>query len=293
MDDTIQHFRERALNSTYSTDREAAIEQLGALYPESEEAGRRAILRTYAEIARESSHADDRRLAKNWLLDLYDDDPRGVARTVVTTFCRIALEAKLSDERRDALDRLRHLAVTGVPDSLEDRIRETFLEAAEESSYTDERRRARDGLAELFGADVFGDGPLRDELDVDVEIGETSASDGDSTDSVSDADSPAPASTAESESTTTYLGVSLAEHLKNARSDAPEDCLQRAEELASFVEGTPVQDPGYEAVLDDVTSLVEQLEVVADTRDELDEDRQVRVERVATAVEKLYLRSSR
>ncbi len=244
---------ETALESPYSRDRAEAIEELVGLFPDATDDRKRRVLETLRQVAHESSSRSERDLARETLTECFEADPAAAAPVVVDTFVDIAADSKFSDERLDAIDRLRAC----YPD-LDERHRETvgktLADIAGNATYEDERRRARQRLSDVS----------RDER--------AESSDGGSAgDAVG------------------YLGESLAEHLEQAADEGSEECLQRAEEVSEFVHENPVDSGSYEAVREDIDALVEQLQVVP-TGDELDADRQERVERLAGRVGRLYTR---
>ena len=243
---------ETALESPYSRDRADAIETLAGLFPDATSDEKRRVLETLRQVAHESSSRSERDLARETLAECFETDPAVAAPVVVGTFADIAADSKFSEERLDAIDRLRAC----YPD-LDERHRETVGETlaniAGNATYEDERRRARQRLSDIS----------RDER--------AGSTDDNETDAVG------------------YLGESLADHLEQAAGEDSEECLGRAKEVSEFVHENPVDDDAYASVRDDVDALVEQLRVVP-TGDELDADRQERVERLAGRVERLYTR---
>ena len=256
MNDIVTELRTQALESTYGDDRRDALERLTERYDRTDESGRREILQTLADVARDATHKAERELAQARLDDLYERDS-AAAGTVVGTYCWLATEADYSGERETALDRLRRLGREGVSADLRDRIADTFRTVTEEATYSAEREAARRGLSEL--------------PDDGAAAGSASA-DG------------------ARESGDAYLAVSLAEHLAAARSEGADACLTRAEELHDFVDGHRVDDDAYAEVREDLSSLVDQLSVVADGQSTLGEERRAKVERIADRTERLYLR---
>lgn len=244
---------ETALESPYSRDRAEAIEELAGLFPDATEDGKRRVLETLRQVTHESASRSERDLARETLAECFEADPSTAAPIAVETFADIAENSKFSDERLDAIDRLRAC----YPD-LDERHRETvgktLADIAGNATYEDERRRARQRLSDIS----------RDER-----TGSTGEDDGNNA--------------------VGYLGESLAEHLEQAAHEGSEECLGRAEEVSEFVHENPVDDDAYTSVRDDVDSLVEQLQVVP-TGDDLDADRQDRVERLAGRIERLYTR---
>lgn len=256
MTDIVTELRTQALESTYGDDRRDALNRLAERYDRADEAGRREILQTLADVARDATHEEERELARDRLGDLYERDSAAEG-TVVGTDCWLAAEADYSSEREAALDRLRRIGRGGVSADLRDRIADTFETVAEEATYSAEREAARRGLSELPDEGTAGDSTS---TGAGVESGDA------------------------------YLAVSLAEHLAAARSKGADACLGRAEELHDFVDGHPVDDDAYGEVRDDLSSLVEQLSVVADAQADLGEERQAQVQRVADRTKRLYLR---
>jgi ubiquinone biosynthesis protein UbiJ len=244
---------ETALESPYSRDRADAIEELAGLFPDATAEEERRVLETLRQVAHESSSRSERDLARETLTECFEANPAAAAPVVVETFSNIAENSKFSDERLDAIDRLRAC----YPD-LDERHRETvgktLADIAGNATYEDERRRARQRLSDIS----------RDER--------TGSTDKDSADDA-----------------VGYLGESLAEHLEQSAHEGSEECLQRAEEVSEFVQENPVDDDAYGSVCEDIDALVEQLQVVP-TGDDLDADRQERVERLAGRVERLYTR---
>jgi hypothetical protein len=266
MTDIVTELRTQALESTYGDDRRDALERLADRYDRADEAGRREILQTFADVARDATHAEERELAREQLEDLYERDSTA-AGTVVSTYCWLATEADYSGEREGAIERLRRLGRSGVTADLRDRIAETFETVVDEATYSDEREKARRGLTEL---------PAE---------GETTATHGGGTNEGATA-----ATDDERASGDAYLAVSLTEHLAAARTEGAETCLTRAEELHDFVDGHPVEDEAYDSVRADLSSLVDQLSVVADGQSTLGEQRRAKVERLADRTKRLYLR---
>ncbi|WP_251342722.1 hypothetical protein [Haloplanus halophilus] len=264
MTDIVTELRTQALESTYGDDRRDALERLAERYDRADEAGRREILGTLADVARDATHREERELARERLEDLYERDS-SAAGTVVSTYCWLATEADYSSEREAALDRLRRIGRGGVSADLRDRIADTFETVSEEATYSAEREAARRGLSELpDDGDVAGGGGGS---------GGGSAASGD-----------------DPESGDAYLAVSLTEHLSAARTEGADACLTRAEELHDFVDRHPLDDDAYGEVRDDLSSLVDQLSVVADGQSDLGEERRAQVERVADRTKRLYLR---
>jgi len=255
MSDTVTQLREQVRESTYSSDRESAIEQLSELYAEVGEGDRDSIGRTLAEVAVEATYGDERRLAQSALDDLFREGAPGIERYAIRAHRRLALDGDRSAERERALDRLREYQAADLPAEQLESIHETYEEIIEGATHESERRRARDALADLEAQAATGS---------DRSDGEESGS---------------------------YLAVSLTEHLDAAREESPEACLERLEELTSFVEETPVDDSAYESVLEDLRGQRRQLES-APTGDDLDEERSERIARLAERVRRLYLRDT-
>ncbi|MFC7174584.1 hypothetical protein ACFQL0_16950 [Haloplanus litoreus] len=207
-------------------------------------------------MARDATHEKERELARNRLEDLYERDSAAEG-TVVDTYCWLATEADYSSERETALDRLRRIGRGGVPSDLRDRIADTFETVTEEAAYSAEREAARRGLSELPDEGTAGGS-----TSAGADVGRGDA----------------------------YLAVSLTEHLAAARSEGADACLGRAEELHDFVDEHPVDDDAYGEVRDDLSSLVDQLSVVADGQSDLGEERRAQVQRVADRTKRLYLR---
>lgn len=244
---------ETALESPYSRDRAEAIEELGDLFPDVDTDSKRRVLETLRQVAHESASRSERELARETLADCFEADPSTAAPVVVDTFAGLAEHSKSSDGRLDAIDRLR-ACYPDLSEHHREQVGETLADIAGNGTYENERRRARRRLSDIS----------RDER--------PDSTGGDGSDDAVD-----------------YLGESLAEHLEQAASEGSEECLQRAEEVSEFVHENPVDDDAYDSVCDDVDALVEQLQIVP-TGDELDADRQERVERLAGRVERLYTR---
>jgi hypothetical protein len=261
MNDILTELRTQALESTYGDDRRDALERLADRYDRADEAGRREILQTFADVARDATRKEERELAREKLETLYDRD-ESAAGTVVGTYCWLATEADYSGEREAAIDRLRRYGRAGVAPELRDQIESTLQTVVDEATYSDERETARRGLSELPAGSDRGDGS-----------GGATSSGG-----------------TDREHGDAYLAVSLTEHLSAARTDGAEACLSRAEELHDFVDGHPVDDDAYGEVLADLSSLVDQLSVVADGQSTLGEERRAQVERMAERTKRLYLR---
>jgi len=263
MNDIVTELRTQALESTYGEDRRDALERLADRYDGADEAERREIRQTLADVARDATHKEERELARERLDDLYERDS-AAAGTVVGTYCWLATEADYSGEREAALDRLRRIGRSGVSADLRDRIADTFETVTTEATYSAEREQARRGLSEL-----------PDEGATNGDAGGSGGGGG----------------TGSRESGDAYLAVSLTEHLVAARTEGADACLGRAEELHDFVDRHPVADDAYGEVRDDLSSLVDQLSVVADGQSSLGEERRAQVERVADRTKRLYLRS--
>lgn len=257
MNTTIETHCDTALNSTYSRDREEAIEELGRIYPDASTDGQTRILETLRQVAHESSSRDERSLARETLLECFENAPGTAMQVVVETVSELAESSKFSEERLEAIDMLRRI-YSDVDEHHRDEIGRTLADIAGNATYEDERRRARRRLSDIS----------REEHEETVEAG--------GTETASD--------------TIGYLGVSLADHLDQAAHEGPEECRKRAEEVSEFLAENPVADDSYDDVRSDVESLVEQLAVVP-TGNSLDEDRIDRVERISARIERLYERS--
>lgn len=247
----IDQHRETALDSPYSRDREEAIEALSDAYASADERDRRRIAETLREIALESAHRDERELACERLLNCFESKSEAIEGIVVETLTDIAEESKFSEERGEAIDALREV-YPELDDQRRNSVEKTLAEIAGDATREEERRRARRRLSDVSR----------------VEQEEPDTSEGETDEAVN------------------YLGQSLAEHLENEAEESSEACLQRAEELAEFLEENPVDDSSYEEVRSDVDGLIEALEVV--DSDELAADRIERVGRIASRVERLY-----
>lgn len=257
MSQIVTELRSQVRESTYSSDREDALEQLAELYPDADESERRSIGRTLVDVATGATHGDERRLAQDKLDELFRDSAPGIEGPTVTAHRRLAIDGDRTEERERALDRLREYQHEGLSVERLDEIRETYEAVIEDATYEDERRLARDGLAEL------------ERLDLD------DAGGGSGDDSESDA----------------YLAVSLAEHLDEAADQSPAACAERLDELRSFVEESPVDDDAYEEVRDELAEQLRQLESAPTDGDSLDSERRERITRLAERVRRLYLRS--
>lgn len=254
MQQLIDSHRETALDSPYSRDREEAIEELRRVYPDADDGDKQRIAETFRQIALESSHRDERSLAREQLLACFEDDPDAIASVVVGTLTALAEDSKFSEERLDAIDDLRD-AYRNLGKARRDEVGKTLAEIAGDATYEDERSRARRRLSDI------------------TRIGREENSDDDSG----------------GREAVGYLGQSLAEHLESAANESAEECRQRAEEVAAFMDDQPVDDEAYEDVREDVAGLIEAFEALG-TDGDLAEDRIERVERIASRVERLYAR---
>lgn len=250
MSDVIDAQREVALDSTYSTDRREAIDELEKLFSSSGSEDKRRIVETLRQVALEATHRDERDRARRALEEAVETDPDASAPVVIPAVCRLATDAKSSDERLEAIDALRRLH-REVGSEHREEIRETLRSIASDGTYERERSRARTRLTDVASDDATGGG-----------AGDRSVS---------------------------YLAGSLAEHLSRAARDSHEECLQRVEELRDFVAEHDRGDAAYEDALEDLDSLVGQLETVPADGD-LDDDRIKRVDRVANRVRSIYAR---
>lgn len=251
----IETHRETALDSPYSRDREEAIEQLQALYPDSATDEKRRILETLRQVAWEATSTQERDLARDALVDAFESAPDVGASVVVPFLCEQAADASHAEERLDAMDSLRQL-YPAVDEQSQEEIGQTLADLAGNATYENERRRARQRLSDISAEN-------RRESADDAETDEGAGSVG-------------------------YLGKSLAEHLATAADESPEACLQRAEELRDFVAENPLDDESYDDVRDEIDQLAEQLAVLPG--DDLDDERRDRVRRVANRIERLYQR---
>lgn len=253
MTGTLDTYRETALESPYSKDREEAIESLAELYPTVDQSKQRQILETLRTVVHESRDREERKLARKRLIDLFEENPDTAAPVVVPVFCDLATDSKFSDERLSAIDSLRELYLH-VDEARQEEIGHELAEIAGNATYSDERRRARQRLTDITA----------EERRNAEDSGEATA--------------------------VGYLAVSLAEHLENAADDSAEACRQRTMEIVDFLENNPVSDEAYDEIVTDMNSLAEQLEVLP-TDGNLDSDRKERVCRLANRIERLYERS--
>jgi hypothetical protein len=259
MSQIVTELRSQVRESTYSSDREDALEQLAELYPDADESERRSIGRTLVDVATGATYGDERRLAQEKLDELFRDSAPDIEGPAVTVHRRLAIDGDRTEERERALDRLREYQQEGLSVERLDEIRETYEAVIDEATYEDERRLARDGLAEL------------ERLDLDDAAGGSGSGSGDESDA--------------------YLAVSLAEHLDEAADQSPEACAERLDELRSFVEESPVDDDAYGEVRDELSEQLRQLESAPTDGDSLDPERRERITRLAERVRRLYLRS--
>lgn len=259
MTDAIETHRKAALDSSYSRDREEAIEELGRVYSGANHDERIQVLETLRQITIESPHRQERELARETLIDCFDPDSEDTADIVVRCFIEVAQESKFSDERCSAIDTLRRL-YPDVDEQNQERIGDTLADIAGNGTYEDERRRARQRLTDI----------TREERTGRIDRHDT---------------------TPTSQSATSYLGQTLAEHLANAAKKSPEACHKRAQEIHDFVANAPVDDEAYIEIREELEGLVDQLAIVP-SDNSLDEDRIERVERIATRVKRLYQQGS-
>lgn len=247
----IEQYRETALDSPYSRDREEAIETLADLYSDADEVDQRRIAETLRDVAVESAHRDERELARDTLIECFESAPDSIAGIVVETFTDLARGSKFSEERFDAIDTLRRV-YPDLDEHQRDEVGQTLAEIAGNATSAEERRRARTKLSDVSRIERESDGEDDGGEAVD------------------------------------YLGQSLAEHLEAAAHEGREACLQRAEEIAEFMVDQSVDDEAYADVREDVEGLIEALAVM--NGEELADDRIERVDRIASRVERLYAR---
>jgi hypothetical protein len=257
MSQIVTELRNQARESTYSSDREEALEQLADLYPDADESERRSIGRTLVDVATGATHGDERRLAQEELDELFRESAPDIEGPAVTAHRRLAIDGDRAQERERALDRLREYQHQGLSIERLDEIRETYETVMDEATHESERRLARDGFAEL------------ERLDLE------------------EASSP----TGETEESDAYLAVSLAEHLEEAADQSPDACQERLDELRSFVAESPVEDDAYEEVRSELAEQLRQLESAPTAGDSLDPERRERITQLAERVRRLYLRS--
>lgn len=256
MSEIVTELRSQVRESTYSSDREDAIEQLTELYSDVDDNQQRSIARTLVDVATTATYGDERELAQSKLDRLFRDRAPGIAGPAVTAHRRLAIDGDRAAERERALDRLREYQHEELPIELLEEIKETYRTVMDEATHESERRLARDGFADL-----------------DVESGRSGGR-----------------STPDSESDA-YLAISLAEHLEEAAEQSPTECQKRLDELDSFVEGTPVSDDAYEEIQAELTAQLQQLESAPMGSDGLDPERRDRITQLAERVRRLYLRS--
>ena len=242
---------ETALDSSYSREREEAIEELGELFSEVSDSEQTQILETLREVAHDSASRDERALAQETAAECFNTEPDTAESIVVEMFCNLASESKFSEERLDAIDSLRSF-YPAASEQYQDAIGKTLADIVGNATYEDERKRAQRRLSDISREE-------RSESDdgLGEEVG--------------------------------YLATSLAEHLETAAGESSERCLERAREVSEFLKEHPVGDDAFDEIESAVDSLVTQLEVVP-TGDDLDADRRQRVEEVASRVERLYTR---
>lgn len=260
MSEIVTELRTQVRESTYSSDREDAIERLAELYPDADESDRRSIGRTLTDVATDATYGDERQLAQSKLDELFRESAPDIERSAVTAHRRLAIDGDRAAERERALDRLREYQHADLQAELLGEIEETYRVVMEEATHESERRLARDAFAELETASESGGSDGGSEADADAE---------------SDA----------------YLAVSLAEHLEAAASRSPNACRKRLEELRSFVEESPVDDDAYAEISSELSEQLRQLESRPSGMETLDPERRDRIEKLAERVRRLYLRS--
>lgn len=274
MNDTVRELRTTATDAMSSRERREAMEELAELYGEVDAASRREILETYRTVLEAATGSSERELATEQLERLFDRDPEGAAPVVVRAFCDRATDARHSRDRVDAIDALGRFVRRGLPDALDELVEATLVGVAASASRDREREHARERLAAVLAAREEAPSTHTtaatgvDELDVAVA-------------DLSDVDPGGATMNA-------YLATSLAEHLEHASGESPEACLDRARELATFLEEQPPIGTDHVDVASAVADLVEQLEV--HPGDELDAERRERVVSVADQVKRAYLR---
>jgi hypothetical protein len=260
MTDTIRELRRQATESTYGSDREAAVELLADRYPDADEDDRAAIARTLRTVATDATYGDERDLAQAALDDLVYADAPSAAEHAVAVHCRLAADGDRAAERERAVDRLREYGLRGLPADALESIRAALRAVSESATRSSEREHARAALVALE--------------DAEPSSGESSGA-GES-----------------NESGDAYLAVSLAEHVESAAGDEPAACRERLAELAAFLDANPVADDGYEGAVAAVEEQRRALDTVAGGRDELDPERRERVQEAAERVRRLYLRAA-
>ncbi|WP_436908535.1 hypothetical protein [Halosimplex marinum] len=158
MNESIATHRETALDSPYSRDREAAVEELARSFPSASEEGKREVLETLREVGLDATGSAERELAREKLLDCFEADPETAAPVVVPAFCRLARDGKFTDERLAAVDTLRRVARDAPTDHVEP-ITETLSDLSAEATSEDLRDRARRRLTDIEtrDGDVSGD----------------------------------------------------------------------------------------------------------------------------------------
>jgi hypothetical protein len=258
MSQIVTELRNQVRESTYSSDREEALEQLADMYPDADESERRSIGRTLVDVAAGATYGDERRLAQQELDELFRESAPDIEGPAVTAHRRIAIDGDRAKERERALDRLREYQHQGLSIERLDEIRETYETVMDDATHESERRLARDGFAEL------------EQLDLEA------------------ASASGPDDATESDA---YLAVSLAEHLDEAADQSPDACQERLDELRSFVEESPVEDDAYEEIRAELSEQLRQLESAPIAGDSLDSERRERISRLAERVRRLYLRS--
>jgi hypothetical protein len=273
MNERVRELRTAALDAVAASERREAMAELADVFGDVDAESRRTVLETYRRVVEEATSSSERELARETLERLFDRAPGEVAPVAVRVYADLATEARHSRERVEAIDALGRLARAGLPEALAADVEQTLVDVAASASRRREREHARDRLAELLAAgDLEPSAAVRG---VGVDEQDVAAA------GVADVD-PA------DESMSAYLAVSLAEHLEAAARESPADCLERARELAAFVEDQPPTGADHDEVVEALSGLVDQLEV--HPGDELDEQRRQRVASLADRVERLYLR---
>jgi len=86
----------------------------------------------------------------------------------------------------------------------------------------------------------------------------------------------------------------LADNFRHKYSESVQECLALARELCTFVESHPCEDPAYEEVRDELTSIRDHLEMKANSsalrNTDLDAEWEDRIDSAALRVERLYSR---
>lgn len=274
MNETVRELRSTALDAMSSSDRREALEELADVYGDVDAESRRTILETLRRVLEGATASTERELAGEQLERLFERDPGDAGPVVVRAYCDLATDARHSRDRVDAIDALGRFVRRGLPEELETFVEETLVGVAASASRNREREHARERLAELLAAreeapsTEVEESTGVDELDVAVA-------------DLADVD-------AGGASMNAYLATSLAEHLEHAAGESPADCLERARELATFLEEQPPTGTDHEDVAADLADLVDQLEV--HPGEELDAERRDRVASLADRVKRAYLR---